>query len=166
MTILEADGNEIGVGDASGLVYKLRTPECALATISQHPNNCIHRWHARFGHRDPSAIKKLLVNDLAEDIMIDNCPIKQICESCIRGKMSRCSFPKKSVSCTKEPMESIHTDLCELMSTETPEKRKYVMRLIDDYSRYTYIFLLRSKSQVTEVIKDFIQFSRTQFHES
>lgn len=49
------------------------------------------------------------------------------------------------------------------MFTETPGGRKYIMTLIDDYSQYTYTFLLRQKSQATEVIKDFVEFCSTQF---
>lgn len=162
MTIYTDKGSEIAVRDARGRVYKLRTPERANNAMS-HLSNCIHRWHARFSHRDPNAIKELLKNDLVRELKIDDCSIKQICDSCVRGKMSRKPFPKKSLSYIKEPMDLIHIDLCGPMPIQTPEQRRYIMTLIDDYSHYTYVFLLRNKFQVIDVIKDFIQFSSTQF---
>lgn len=55
MTISK-DEHEIAIGDFTSGIYKLRTPDHALTTLSHHPENCIHHWHARFGHRDPKAI--------------------------------------------------------------------------------------------------------------
>lgn len=37
------------------------------------------------------------------------------------------------------------------------------MTLIDDYSRFTFIFLLRNKFQVKDLMKDCIKYSCTQF---
>lgn len=44
-----------------------------------------------------------------------------------------------------------------------PGKNRYILTLIDDYSRYTTIYLLSQKSEVTEKIKNFIQEVKTKF---
>lgn len=56
MVIVTKGNHEITVSDAMGQIYKLRQPEYTFATLAQHPEDCIHRWHARFGHRDPKVI--------------------------------------------------------------------------------------------------------------
>lgn len=166
MVVYNKKQKEIAVGDAVGQVYKLRRPDYALAVLPKHSEDCIHRWHARFGHRDPNVIRQLINHDLVRGMTISECQIKQVCESCIKGKISRRPFPQKSMSVSDQPFEVIHTDLCGPISTETPGEQRYIMTLIDDYSRYTYIFLLRQKSQATEVIKNFIEFCVTQFKET
>lgn len=162
MMIFKND-EEIAVGDSSSQMYKLRTPEYAFAVMPQHPENCIHKWHDRFAHRDPKAIRALCNHNLATGIQIEDCPIKQICENCVKGKITRQPFPKLSATTTEGPLELIHTDLCGPMPTATPGGRRYFMTMIDDYSRYTHVFLLTHKSEAEQVIKDFVNYSETQF---
>lgn len=161
--IIYKNDKEIAIGDSSSQMYRLRTPEYAFTVMPQHPENCIHKWHDRFAHRDPKAIRRLCNHDLATGITIEDCPIKQICECCVKGKITRQPFPKMSTTTTQNPLELIHTDLCGPMPTATPGGRRYLMTLIDDYSRYTHTFLLTRKSQAGQVIKDFIKFGKTQF---
>lgn len=110
------------------------------------------------------AIGELLNRIIVNGFKSDDCPIKQICKSCITDKISRRPFSQKSKTCTSKPLDLSHIDLCGPMSTQTPGGRRYIMTPIDDYSRYRYIFLLRQKFQVTKVIKNFIQFCHTQFN--
>lgn len=83
-----------------------------IVVLPQHPDNCIHRGHARFGHRDPKVIRHLLTHDFDRGIRIHEYPIKQVCEHCIKGKISRKPFPQKSATYTNQPLVLIHTDLC------------------------------------------------------
>lgn len=95
-------------------------------------------------------------------ITIDNCPIKQVCGSCVKGQLSRRPFSKKSKTSSKRPLEIIHTNLCGPMSTTTPGGRKYVI-LIDDFSKYTHSYLLTHKSEVELILKQFVKYCKTQF---
>lgn len=161
---LNKNGVELAVADVQSGMYQLRVAANALKVAVGHTDNCIHTWHHRFGHRDPQAIKKLEAKGLASGIKITPCEIKEFCESCIKGKLTRQPFPKRSRSQTIEPLELVHTDLCGPIPTQTPGGRRYIMTMIDDYSRFTQIFLLKKKSQAGQVIKDFIAFSQTQFN--
>lgn len=162
MSILKNDV-VIAVGDGISHMYKLKTIEYAFAVMPQHTSNCIHVWHSRFAHRDPKAIKLLASKNLADGMKLDKCQIKQVCESCVKGKISRKPFPEKSKTASDRPLDLIHSDLCGPMSTATPGGRKYVMTLIDDYSKYTYSYLLTLKSQAELVIRQFIEYCETQF---
>lgn len=102
--------------------------------MPQYPEDFIHQWHTRFGHRNPKIIRCLTNNNLATDMNVNDCPIKQVCECCIKGKISRKAFPKESKSHAKQPFDLIHSDLCGPMPIHTPEERRYLMTLIDDYS--------------------------------
>jgi len=59
--------------------------------------------------------------------------------------MTRKPLPKKSESKTNEILHLIHTDVCGPMQTSTSEGKMYFMTMIDDYSRYTEVYLLGQK---------------------
>lgn len=125
-----------------------------------HSSNCIHQWHRKFGHRNPEDIK--LLENKAKGIKLSNCPIKITCEECIKGKMSRTPFPQESLNKSEKVMDLIHTDLCGPMQTETPSKKKYFLTMIDDFSRYTVVYLLNNKSEVYSKFVQYIENMKTQ----
>ena len=60
------------------------------------------------------------------------------------------------VSCReKVPLELVHTDLCGPMKTPSLTGNVYFMTFIDDYSRKTWVYLLKHKSQAFDVFKTF-----------
>lgn len=65
-------------------------------------------------------------------------------------------FPKKSLTVTNETLDLIHSDLCGPMQTITPSGNKYIMTLIDDFSKFTHVYLLREKSEATTKMKEFV----------
>lgn len=67
-------------------------------------------------------------------------------------------FPKQSNKKSKQPMDIIHTDVCEPMNTPKPRGCHYFLTMIDDQSRYTVVYFLKKKSEVTERIKEYVQF--------
>ncbi|GJV69600.1 retrovirus-related pol polyprotein from transposon TNT 1-94 [Tanacetum coccineum] len=48
-------------------------------------------------------------------------------------------------------------DLCGLMRVESINGKKYIMVIVDDYSRYTWTLFLRSKDETLKVLKDFLK---------
>lgn len=66
---------------------------------------------------------------MAKGIKVQDCGLRESCDSCIKGKMTRKPFPKKSESKSKAILDLIHTDLCGPMQTATPNGNKYVLRV-------------------------------------
>ncbi|GJV57164.1 retrovirus-related pol polyprotein from transposon TNT 1-94 [Tanacetum coccineum] len=59
-------------------------------------------------------------------------------------------------SCTHSKLELIHMDLCGSMRVESVNGKKYILVIIDDYSSYTWVYLLRTKDETPEMIKKFV----------
>lgn len=78
-------------------------------------------------------------------------------------KMARKKFPKESKSKSVGILDLVHTDLCGLMQTVFFENKRYIFTIIDDYSRYSKIYLLKHKSEVYGYIKEFVEMRKTQF---
>lgn len=104
-------GEQIAIGDVIGELYVLRRSDTVCAVL-EHNDKCIHSLHRRMGHRDPEAIRKMVSNGSVKDLEIIECGIKEICDTCMKGKMTRLPFPKKSTSKSSAPLDLIHTDVC------------------------------------------------------
>ena len=71
------------------------------------------------------------------------------CEICVESKLTRTSF--QSIERSSEPLELIHSDICDLKFIQTRGGKKYFLTLIDDCTRYYYVYLLGSKDKALEM---------------
>ena len=61
--------------------------------------------------------------------------------------MHKLPSPKQSVNRASKPLELIHTDLCGPMNVDSIGGSKYMLTFTDDYSRYTTVYFITSKSE-------------------
>lgn len=76
------------------------------------------------------------------------------CKICPMGKQTRSPFPKSKTQ-SKKILELIHSDLCGPMENKSLGGAKYMLTLTDDFSRKTFLYFLKEKSQVTKTFKLF-----------
>nr|GEY19108.1 hypothetical protein [Tanacetum cinerariifolium] len=74
-----------------------------------------------------------------------------------KGKSKRASHPPKPISNSKQRLHLLHMDLCGPMRVASINGKRYVMMIVDDYSRYTWVHFLRTKDETPEVIKNFLK---------
>ena len=60
----------------------------------------------------------------------------------------RLSF--QTIERTIEPLELIHSDVCDLKFVQTRGSNKYFITFIDDSTKYYYVYLLKSKDEALE----------------
>nr|GEU60081.1 integrase, catalytic region, zinc finger, CCHC-type, peptidase aspartic, catalytic [Tanacetum cinerariifolium] len=82
--------------------------------------------------------------------------IDQLCSSCELSKAKRSSFKSKVVPSSKGRLNLLHMDLCGPMRVASINRKKYILVIIDDYSRYTWTLFLRSKDETPKVLKEFL----------
>lgn len=87
---------------------------------------------------------------------------RDLCDSCALGKQTRVSFMPKSPHHAKKLLEVIHNDVCGPMQSATLSGKRYFVTFTDDYSHFTTLFLLRSKSEVADKFAKFVAFDETQ----
>ncbi|GJY33195.1 retrovirus-related pol polyprotein from transposon TNT 1-94, partial [Tanacetum coccineum] len=73
-----------------------------------------------------------------------------------RGKSKKATHPPKLVPSTHSKLELIHMDLCGPMMVECINGKKYILVIVDDYSRYTLVYFLRTKDEAPDTINKFI----------
>ncbi|CAI7762827.1 unnamed protein product [Closterium sp. NIES-54] len=67
---------------------------------------------------------------------------------------------------TEAPLQTLHMDVWGPARVRGQGHERYFLLVVDDYSRYTTVFPLRSKGDVTEVLIDWIRAARLQLRES
>nr|GEU68141.1 copia-type polyprotein [Tanacetum cinerariifolium] len=79
----------------------------------------------------------------------------QVCEGCLLEKHAWSSFSKEATSRANEPLQLIHADLCGPVTPPSHSKNLYFMLSIDDYSRKTWLYFQKEKSQAFKAFKKF-----------
>nr|GFB46916.1 retrovirus-related Pol polyprotein from transposon TNT 1-94 [Tanacetum cinerariifolium] len=82
---------------------------------------------------------------------------EHLCPSCEQGKSKRASHPPKPVPNSRQRLHLLHMDLCGPMRIASINGKQYILVIVDDYSRYTWVHFLRSKDEALEVIITFLK---------
>jgi hypothetical protein len=63
----------------------------------------------------------------------------------------------------ERPLELLHMDLFDLIAYISIDRSKYCLVIVDDYSRFTWVFFLQEKSQTQETLKKFLRWAQNEF---
>ena len=88
------------------------------------------------------------------------------CECCLLGKHTRVLFPKRLDPQTKSPFELVYTDVWGLSRSTSTLGFRYFVTFIDDYSRCTWLFLMKTRVELFSIFKKFHAEICTQFNTS
>jgi transposase InsO family protein len=81
----------------------------------------------------------------------------KICSSCQAAKQVENTHPKKSMMSTSKAFELLHMDLFGLTQYTSIGGNKYDFVIVDDYTRYTWVFFIVDKSDVFATLKSFVK---------
>ena len=104
-------------------------------------------WHYRLGHINFRDLKRLVKSQAVRGVPDINASRDRICGPCQLGKQTRTSHPPVNRLLTSRVLELVHVDLMGPMQNESLSGKRYVMVLVDDYSRFTWVEFLREKSE-------------------
>jgi transposase InsO family protein len=125
-----------------------------MATSSESPDNW-EIWHRRLGHPSPTAMYRLVKECMAKGVSIPDSLLKQCksrrCECCILGKQSHLPFPLSKTR-TARPLEIVHADICGKMEQETNSGGRYFLSVMDDFSKYSEVVILKKKSEAKHAL--------------
>nr|GEW09458.1 retrovirus-related Pol polyprotein from transposon TNT 1-94 [Tanacetum cinerariifolium] len=126
--------------------------------VPQNDNNVISElWHQRLSHLNFDTINDLAKNDLVFGLPKFKYHKEHLCPSWEQGKSKRASHLPKPVPNLGQRLHLLHMDLCGPIRIASINGKRYVLVIVDDYSRYTWVHFLRSKDEAPEVIKTFLK---------
>ncbi|GJV75336.1 putative ribonuclease H-like domain-containing protein, partial [Tanacetum coccineum] len=114
-------------------------------------------WHRRLGHVNFKNINKLVKENLVRDLPLKRFENDQTCVACLKGKQHRVSCKTKAFSPTTKPLFMLHMDLFGPTFVSSLLHKKYCLVVTDDYSRFSWVFFLRTKDETSEILKNFIK---------
>nr|GFA81094.1 retrovirus-related Pol polyprotein from transposon TNT 1-94 [Tanacetum cinerariifolium] len=113
-------------------------------------------WHQRLSHINFDYINLLSKKDIVIGLPKLKYVKDQLCSSCELSKAKRSSFKSKVVPSLKGRLNLLNMDLCGPMRVARINEKKYILVIVDDYSRYTWTLFLRSKDEIPEMLKEFL----------
>lgn len=151
----------IGRGSKRGGLYHLddmATGRTHYSTsLKANPRNRVWMWHRRLGHPSFGYLKKLYPS------LFSGCENEELnCETCIRAKSHRVSFPRSSNKSTI-PFALIHSDVWGPSPVKSLNGNRWFVLFVDDCTRMTWLYLLKTKDEVSNIFKIFHSMVKTQF---
>ena len=143
----------IGIGhESQGLNHLSSTPSFTICTSTDE----LLLVHRHLDHLNISKLRKMVS-------CFSNLSLLE-CELCQLGKHTRVSFPKRLESRTKSPFKLVHTDVWGPSRIASNLGLRYFVTFIDDVSRFTWLFLMKSQVELFSVFQKFFAKIRNQFN--
>ncbi|CAI7852660.1 unnamed protein product [Closterium sp. NIES-53] len=126
-------------------------------------------WHHRLGHPSLPRLRgmasRVLVSGLPRSLPSLPLGPTPTCVPCVEGRQ-RAAPHSSAFPPTEAPLQTLHMDVWGPARVRGQGHERYFLLVVDDYSRYTTVFPLRSKGDVTEVLIDWIRAARLQLRAS
>ena len=133
-------------------LYQLNAPP--IQSLFHDSRSMGELWHRRLAQLNYRTL--LAVNNIVTSIPVLQVDHDGTCRGCALGKNAKKSFPD-SESISKEILDLVHFDLCGPMTVTSLGGYRYYVTFIDDYSRKTWIYFLKTKES-EEVLNKFKEF--------
>ncbi|GJR24068.1 retrovirus-related pol polyprotein from transposon TNT 1-94 [Tanacetum coccineum] len=105
-------------------------------------------WHYRLGHMGEKGMKYLAKKGLIKV----SCNL-EFCEHCVFGKQKKVSF-SPGIHRTRDALDYIHSDLWGPSPVTSRGGKRYMLTIIDDFSRKVWVFFLKHKDEVFPTFKE------------
>ncbi|GJX37367.1 retrovirus-related pol polyprotein from transposon TNT 1-94 [Tanacetum coccineum] len=120
---------------------------CLLSKASKTKSWLYHRRlsHLNFG----------TINKIAKDGLVRGIPKFQkdhMCSACALGKSKKSSYQPKAEDTNQEKLYLLHMDLCGPMHVISINGKRYILVIVDNYSRFTWVRFLRTKAEAPKAI--------------
>ena len=100
-------------------------------------------WHQRMGH---ASYKHLSIVSKHESVLgiTKLSRVSNVVYGPFQlGKQMKAKHPSTQTSATSRPLELLHLDLVGPTRTESLSGKRYIMVMVDNFTRYTWVILLR-----------------------
>ncbi|GKD20740.1 retrovirus-related pol polyprotein from transposon TNT 1-94 [Tanacetum coccineum] len=132
----------------------LSSPICLLSKASKTKS---WLWHQRLSHLNFDYINSLAKQGLVQGLLKLKYQKDHLCSACALGKSKKHSHKPKAEDSIQEKLYLLHMDLCGPMRVQSINGRKYILVIIDDFSRFTWVKILCSKDEVPEFVIKFLK---------
>nr|GEX33170.1 integrase, catalytic region, zinc finger, CCHC-type, peptidase aspartic, catalytic [Tanacetum cinerariifolium] len=154
--IKDLDGVDLIKGTRGTNLYTISVEDMMrsslICLLSKASKNKSWLWHHRLNH-----LNFLTINDLARKDLIRGLPRLKfekdhLYSACQLGKSKKYAHKPKTVNTIMEVLHTLHMDLCGPIRVQSINRKKYILVIVDDYSRFTWVKFLRTKDETLEAL--------------
>ena len=112
-------------------------------------------WHRKLGHLGGKYLKKL--ENMTDGMKLKHSDLENLesCEVCLKSKACRKPFGLNRTRAT-EPLQILHTDVVGPIETLSWDNHRYFVSVLDDYTHFAAVFLLKGKDEVRQTLINYI----------
>ncbi|GJU95528.1 putative reverse transcriptase domain-containing protein [Tanacetum coccineum] len=152
--VRDLQGNDLLMGTRGSNLYTIALQESSSPTlicfIAKASLTQSWLWHRRFSHLNFDTINLHSNNNIVNGLP--------------KLKYLKDQLLTKTVPSSKGQLHLLCMDLCGPMRIESINRKKYILVIVDDYSRYTWTHFLRFKDETLEVLIDFLKMIQRGLH--
>ncbi|KAL8133942.1 hypothetical protein AgCh_009127 [Apium graveolens] len=139
-----------------GNIYEARLHESfekeATCLISKASVDESWNWHKKFSHLNFNSINEFAKKELVRGYSSDG-----LCDAFQKSKQRRVSFKIKTEFSISEPYHMLHLDLFRPVNIMSINKKRYTLVIVDDFTRYTWVYFLHRKDETPKILLDHIR---------
>nr|GEU67769.1 ribonuclease H-like domain-containing protein [Tanacetum cinerariifolium] len=128
-----------------------------ICLLSKAFKNKSWLWHRHLNHFNFGTINDLARKDLVRGLPRLKFKKDHLCSACKLGKSKKHTHKPKAENTNLEVLHTLHMNLCGPMRVQTINGKKYILVIVDDYSRFTWAKFLRSKDETPEFVIKFLK---------
>jgi hypothetical protein len=154
--VRELDGVDLLMGSRGTNLYTISiedmmrsSPICLLSKASKSKS---WLWHHHLNHLNFGTINELSRKDLVQGMPRLKYEKDHLCSSCQLGKSKKQTDKPKPTNSNTEGLQTLHIDLCRPMRVQSFNGKRYILVIVDGYSRFTWVKFLRSKDETPDII--------------
>ena len=152
-------GTACKVGRLFELIFRhIPSSRFSASAVSEQSTSSLALWHSRLGHASISRVKQLVSKGLLGSVSNKSFD----CMSCQFGKQTALPF-NNSVSHALFSFDLIHSDVWGPSPISTAGGSRSFVIFVNDFYRYTWIYLFKNRSELYQIYRDFTKMIETQF---
>ncbi|GJW25895.1 retrovirus-related pol polyprotein from transposon TNT 1-94 [Tanacetum coccineum] len=159
--VRDIDGVELIKGSRGSNLYTIyvedmmkSSPICLLSKASKNKS---WLWHRRLNHLNFGTINDLARKDLVRGLPRLKFEKDHLCSACQLEKSKKYTHKPKSKNTIIEVLHTLYMDLCGPMRVQSINGKKYILVIVDDYSRSKWVKFLISKDETPEFVIKFLK---------
>lgn len=130
---------------------KIKSAQLCLLTEVKDPS---WLWHFRNGHLNFGGLKTLQQKNMVTGLPQIVIP-SQVCKECAVGKQHCSKFPQGKSWRAKNVLELVHLHIYGPINPSSNGGKRYLITIIDDYTRKTWVYFLQNKLEAFSAFKSF-----------
>ncbi|GJS87733.1 retrovirus-related pol polyprotein from transposon TNT 1-94 [Tanacetum coccineum] len=155
------DGMDLLKGSCGSNLYTISVEDMMksspICLLSKSSKNKSWLWHRQLNQLNFGTINDLARKDLVTGLPRLKFEKDHLFSACQLGKNKKYTHKPKSENIIMEVLHTLYMDLCGPMRVQSINENKYILVIVDDYSRFTWVKFLRSKDETPEFVIKFLK---------